>query len=270
MERRPDLKIIIPTYGRQGNQKTYACLPPKYQNLVHFIVRDEEYGFFSKSYPQNKIHRLPKAVENIANTRQWIRDKFTNDRVIVFDDNLKYIRKVVEQDGKWLRIDLTEVDFDNLVTRIHDHLDTYVHGALVFDKSIGPNQYGTTHYINGRVITNIFADFSRWPKDVKYDDDPRFCCGSDTYITLALISRGFANVIITNYCVSKTYREQGGCNTYRTIEKHNTSCEALKELFPQFVTLKSGVIKQGIWKGQVMLTTICHWKKAYKACTLKV
>ncbi len=263
--KKPDLKLIIPTYGRKETQKTHDCLPSKYQPLVHFIVREEEYVFFSKKYPENKIHRLPKTVKNFANTKQWIREYFTNDRVFILDDNLKYIRKVVERDGKWLRVDLTERDFDELIVRIQKYLDDFVHGALVIDKSIGAHQYDSSHYMNGRIMTNIFADFGRWPKDVKFDD--HLCCltAEDYYVNLSLISRGFANVIITDVCVTKTMREKGGCNTYRTLENHNASCLALKEQFPSFVMIKKTTVKQGAWKDKEMLTTVCYWKKAFKA-----
>lgn len=259
------LQLVIPTYKRKNSQKTYESLPCKYKRQVQFVVREEEYDFFVQHYPDNVTHKLPKDVTNIAQTRQWITLFYNKDKVFVMDDNLtsfSSIRRNRFKENTFVRAKLTEKEFDQLFERITRLLDTYVHGGIILDKISPPK--GTSQVINSRIMTNIFADFSKWPSDVRYDDPKDFFFAtSDFYVNLALLTRGFPNVVITDVGVTKKMRDAGGCNSARTPENHNKSMVALNKMFPAFTKLKEKNMSSGPWKGKMVLGITCYWKKAF-------
>lgn len=258
-----ELQLIIPSYKRVRNQKTYACLPTKYQARVQFVVRPEEVDAFRTLYPKNTMHCLPKRVSNFGQTKQWILETFRNHRVFVMDDNLTKFRTIQREGDKWVRRGLSEQEFDMLFERINHYLDHYVHGGIMLDRVSPPK--GKPHNENSRIMTNVFADFSRWPLDLRFDDHESCICAEDFYINLQLLTRGYPNVVITNIVVDKTMREPGGCNTYRTVANHNRSNEALHRAFPTFTRLRRRSLKQGKWKGCEVCAITCFWKKALKS-----
>ncbi len=263
MEGPSGLNLIIPTYGRLNNQKTFNCLPVKYQRQVIFVIRPEEFDAFKKTYPHNIIHCLPHSVKNFAATKQWIKNTFRKSCVFIMDDNINSFHTIEKNGDKFERNPLTDTQFNALFIRITEYLKTYAHGGLILDKVSPPK--GTSEMINSRIMTNIFADFSKWPDDVNFDDHPSCVAAEDFYTNLCLLTRGFQNVVISDIGVTKTMREKGGCNTYRNVDNHNKSMEALHARFPDVTKLKLKILTTGQWKGQEVYGITCLWKKAYRS-----
>jgi len=59
--------------------------------------------------------------------------------------------------------------------------------------------------------------------------------------------------------------KDGGCSIYRDAEYHNKSCEELKRLFPQFITIKYKPNPNKNMKGVMMAHSQVQWKKAYQS-----
>ena len=265
------LNIIIPTYGRLGTQKTYESLPEKYQKQVHFVVRPEEYAAFQARYSDCVIRCLPSTVKNFAQTKEWILNHYRSEKVWILDDGFTKFhairRNTNGENPRWIRIPLLEPQFDELIDRITKLLDEYIHGAVQLDYVSPPT--GKAEDTNSRLMTNLFADFSKWPEDVSFVANYDACLtAEDFYVNLWLLSRGFANVVITDIGVYKKMREPGGCNTYRTVENHNRSCEALHAAFPNFTRLRKKKPNRGPWSGKEVYAVTCYWKKAFRSsCT---
>lgn len=254
----PAVKFIIPTYKRVKQQLTYKAIPDKYKNDIIFVVREEEYEDMKKEYPNNQVLKLSSNVDNISKTRQWILDKFRQDKVWMLDDNISSFIKVVKVNDKHKKEQLTIEEFDNLLNRINELLNNYVHGALTVAGISMP--YHKPLNINSRIMANIFADFSKWPLDVRYDD----CDTSeDFYVNLQLLTRGYQNAVIEDNNICKLARQKGGCNSYRDPTYHNTQLKKLNSLYPNFTKLSTKINKSGSWKGKEVCKITCYWKKAY-------
>jgi hypothetical protein len=258
-----ELLLIIPTYKRVNKQLTYNSIPIKYQNKIIFVVRQEEYIEMQIKYPDNTIYCLPAEVNNIATTRQFIFDTF-KQKIWMLDDNINKFIKLVKVEDKYKRTELTEQEFDNLIVRIKNYLQTYIHGGVQLTGISPPT--GKKVNVNGRIMTNIFADFSKWPKNITYN-------GCDTcedfYVNLQLLTKGYANVVIEDINVCKQMRIPGGCNSYRTSTKHNRSLIQLHNLYPQYTRLTKKIKKTGPWKNEEVYSITIYWKKAFKKSITK-
>jgi len=256
--------IIIPTLGRMNNQITYNNLPEKYKSITTFVVQSHEFEEMDSLYP-NKVLCLPKEIDRIAPTREWIFNEFKDTKHIVFDDDLNFIVKVPNKENekpKWKSWEYSDQDFDDMFETI----DSWMEEGIVF------GGLGTTWIIpsidlwpyseNYRAMTNTFYNGPLFPRDIKWTRVP---AAEDFDVTLQLLTRGIKNRISTKYMVSPAETNaDGGCSVWRTLEVHNQSQLELAKQWPDFVKVKEKEVKSGSWKGQTKLSTVIQFKKAYK------
>ena len=82
--------IVIPTWKRTDNQRTWNVLHPDLRQHVIFVVRPEEAVVMAEKYAPSRIDVLPPEVQNLAMTRQYIWDKYSklHDRFYQLDDDI--------------------------------------------------------------------------------------------------------------------------------------------------------------------------------------
>jgi hypothetical protein len=83
----------------------------------------------------------------------------------------------------------------------------------------------------------------------------------DFNMTLQLLTKGYTNVISLVYRASPApSNARGGASTWRTLETQNASAHKMKELFPDFVTVR----EKDTWQGMAgqMFDITAKWKKA--------
>ena len=258
------MRFVIPTLGRVDNQLTYNNLPDKYKEKVTFVVQPHEHELMQEKYPNNKVVCLPKEVNNIALTRQFIFNLFRGERYWVWDDDLSFVIKDWVDDGKrkWDSYSMEEKHFDEFVDHANEYMDNgYVHGGLACAWILpiyGPDVYPFRD--NFRQVTNMFFDGAKMP-DIDF-------CRADTVedmdVTLQMISQGYKNVIFMRHRVGcADTNADGGCSTYRTVEYHNERMRDFQALWPDYIKLSEKEVTSGSWKGSKKLAANVQWKKAY-------
>jgi len=258
--------IVIPTLGRIHNQITYNNLPDKYKNITKFIVQHHEFEKMAELYG-DKVICLPKEINTIAPTREWIFNNFKDSRHMVFDDDLNFTVKEPNKDlsdgaPKWISWKYTDSDFDDMFNTIDSWMDEGIVFGGLGTTWIVPSINLWPYSENYRVMTNTFYNGPLFPVDIKWDRVP---AAEDFDVTLQLLTSGIKNRISTKYMVNPSdTNTDGGCSVWRNIDVHNESQIKLSKLWPDFVKTKEKTAKSGPWKGLTKLTTHIQFKKAYK------
>jgi len=256
--------IIIPTLGRMDKQITYNNLPEKYQSIVSFVVQDHEYDEMHSRYP-GKVLRLPKEIDRIAPTREWIFNEFKDTRHMVFDDDLDFVVKEPNpgEGTKWISHKFTEQDFDEAFALIESWMDEGVSYGSLLPAWVIPDVRQWPVRENQRIMTNVFYDGPKIPRDIQWNRVP---AAEDFDVNLQLLTRGFKNRVSAKYMVTcSATNAEGGCSTWRTLKVHNDAQTLLGELWPEFVKVREKEVPSGPWKGQIKLATTIQHKKAYES-----
>jgi hypothetical protein len=255
--------IIIPTLGRVNNQKTYHNLPERYQAITKFVVQDHEYDEMSLIYG-DKVLCLPKEIDRIAPTREWIFNEFKDTRHAVFDDDFQFVIKQPsygKAETKFVTTVFTDQDFDDCFNLMESWMDEGIAVTSMLPTFVIPDEKQYPYRDNQRMMTNWFFDGPRIPRDLEWN---RVSSAEDFDVNLQLLTRGFANRISSHYMarVSNT-NAKGGCSVWRTLEEHNNAQLKLAELWPDYVEVKESEETHGPWKGQIKYRTVIQHKKAY-------
>lgn len=82
------MRIIIPTYRRPHDQKTWHTLHPDLRHHVTFVVRPEEAAHFRATYAPSHVVETDETVVDFSTTMQFIFDMFCKERFIYADDDI--------------------------------------------------------------------------------------------------------------------------------------------------------------------------------------
>ena len=255
--------IVIPTLGRMDSQRTYDLLPPKYQKITRFIVQDHEFDEMNSRYP-GKVDRLPKHIDNISETREWIYNNYKDYVYWSFDDDLRFIKKwptgELNEKGntQWTSRRFNEQDFDDLFKWASDCIEQgYAFGAAQCATVI-PNIIRYPTVDSARTLGNAWWNGPSLPDDLIWNRTP---LSEDLDLTLQLLTRGYNNQVNTDLTIHPGTQKTGGCFTYRTLEKHNESNLKLVELWPEFVKRNDKELENGMIQNNVMI----YHKRAYQS-----
>lgn len=262
------IDIVICTFKRLKKQITLNNIPESYRNNVTLVVQPQE------AEAARKVHKnifvldgddIGYAKTIKQTTYEWAINR--QKHFWMMDDDLTFYYNVEfdgnNNTGSGKKYSLTEDEFYNMIFDIEQTLsDDIMHSALGTTWVI---PWGKCPYIeNSRMCGNkIYHNgLAKIWNEIDWDN----CCGAeDFYVTLQLLTKGYANRVWYKYVVSPgTSYAEGGCSDYRTLEYHNQACRDLRGKFPQFVRLKEKVMKSGLWKGIPKLGCHVSWKKAYK------
>jgi len=81
------MNIVIPTYKRPNDQKTWNTLHPDLRQFVTFVVRPEEAEHFRQTYAPSKVMETAPHVNDFGSTLQFLFDQH-EERFIYMDDDL--------------------------------------------------------------------------------------------------------------------------------------------------------------------------------------
>ena len=59
----------------------------------------------------------------------------------------------------------------------------------------------------------------------------------DVHLNLELLSRGYSNAIMEEFCIKQISNKEGGCRTYRTQQLEDKCFKKLHEKFPKWVKI---------------------------------
>jgi hypothetical protein len=225
----------------------------------------------NERYP-GKVLRLPKEINKLSPTRQWIWDEFYSTRHMVLDDDFDHFKNKtpanrlpeVKVDTKWVSHNMTDEEFDDafdMFNRWCDEEQIY-HGGFSTSWTV-PDERWWPIMDNVRIATNCYFDSKNLPRNLIWD---RLETSQDFDANLQLLTQGFANRVSTKYRVTVGGTNiKGGCSTYRTAETMSRVHKQLAELYPDFVHLKTKVPKSGPMAGQEFIACHIMWRKAYES-----
>lgn len=273
--------IYIPTYGRTNRQETYQNLPDHWKKRTVLVIHESEKEAFDKlGYPNIVCPHQgpPPDGENfndygLPRTKQWIIENAGPVKFLIIDDDISdfvYTARPSERNQYRLVntcIGLTRLEpgfedyFDKMMAEMSDWLDDYVTCGL--EVTWNP-PFEEDDKVCWRQTTNHFINGATYPTDKI--DHTSILCVEDYYILLQLLTMGYPNRVNLRYRVRPGLTQaDGGCEEYRTLEKHNKSMQQLHDAFPDFVTLKTKIAKNGKWGKVEKLAATIQWKKAYKS-----
>ena len=273
--------LYIPTYRRVDSQLTYDYLPDKWkERAVLVVAADEEDVLKEKGYNvlvcpcQGKGPEGANTLDSgLSATRKWIAYQAGDQKYTVLDDDIMqciYTRRPSEPDSHalvnteintYVKREGYEGYFDEMMDTLDSWLDEYVTCGL----EVTWNPPRDEDYNDcWRQTTNHFYNGKTFPKDKI--DFTSLKCAQDYFILLQCLTLGYPNRISFRYRVRPSLTQaEGGCAEYRTLEVHNNPMKLLQQKFPEFVSLKTKVAKNGEWGGLEKLGATIQWKKAYKS-----
>lgn len=251
-----DIGFYLVTYNRGiRNQKTFEQLPIIIKRKVNFVIYEDENeieGF-------KKIGKvfLAKCPKGIHHKRQYVIDNSPEKYIFFMDDDVLFYKK--KKDNKLIRASKSQL------LKMFLMLSNWLK-----DKNIGQvgisfrafNNFESESYKEIQQVYSIFGFNKELFKklSLRCDNAPFM---EDTQITLGLISKGFKNRITYEFAVNQVAGSKGGCSTYRTSEKQETSAISMNKLFPRYTKIINRKPKEKKDKLHSYDIKI-FWSRAYK------
>jgi hypothetical protein len=177
---------------------------------------------------------------------------------MIMDDDLKFSVRSVQDERKLVRARLEDVDRE--LQRIEMAL---THFPLIgcHPRAMGqeaPRKWKKDTRINAMQAVNL-----RLIGSVKLNQWPIL---ADMVLNLTLLQRGQHTLVNTELFWDQYVGSNapGGCSLHRTAEQQREAVLGLKEMFPDLVTVKEKVVKNG-WFGEGVPRTdfVIAWRRAY-------
>ena len=256
----PYCRIYIPTLGRIGKQTTLDEFLTK-SNHVPALVCPPQEEAAHRAFVDPRVEIVPCAAKGIGPTRQWILENSDAQVVILIDDDMKFQKRVDMESTKLQQCEAG--DLDDMINECLDAVkDGYAHGGISARQ--GNNNVKTKRKENLRMCNFHFLH-----KDTIMQVGARFDqleVMEDFHFILSMLTRGYPNVGIFNYCWNQRPGSIGGCNTYRTLEVQARAAEGLKEAFPDFVKVVEKHSETGWSIAQGTRKDVrVQWAKAFKS-----
>lgn len=221
------------TLGRLQHSKKYPII---------LAVREDEkedYAEVFQKYPTVTPMLLPLSCTDSGMYRDAIlRHELLNgiEKVAICDDDLTFSYR------DWSGFSLPKLPKE----RIDEAFDALF--AEIDNKTI---HVGLRHRAFAQACTNKVDEFKRilWVHGVNrrvvIENDFRFAWQCkvmvDFHFQLSVIRAGFRTVVVNSYIADDSvgpYKNNGGCNVYRTNEERTRAAYELERLFPEAVTIR--------------------------------
>jgi hypothetical protein len=253
-------RVYIPTYKRLNRQPTLQALSAAGVPTV-LVVRNEELQGaldLAQKHFDCTVFGLPPGISNIGQTRQWVVENNTFERLIMMDDDLQFAVRG-KREGLLLS-PATDEDVNNMVEWMWETLrDETLVGISARE---GNNRKEDSREECTRMMrawglrTDVFKKIG-----ARFDNLP---CIEDFDVILTFLTNGYKNIVNNEYTTNQAGSNvDGGCSTYRTLEVQADAARALAAKYPGIVKAVEKTTK-GSWGGGVRIDVNIFWKKAYQ------
>lgn len=222
--------IAVPSKGRAGSTTTNNLLP----NISTFFVPESEYHQY-KGVVKNII-TVPKEVQGITATRNWILQNTDNRWVVFLDDDVKTAGYNKLEERKTKKIEIKDEGF--WAEEFLKYFDlTEQMGYKIWGTRTENSTRGTYPYKPILTRSYVTASCMGIINDGKYMFDESFKVKEDYEICLRHIkNEGGILAIRYLYWENEHWKIDGGCKDYRTIEMERDAIKKLIKLYPNMIS----------------------------------
>lgn len=256
------LQIVIPSKGRMARQATLSYLPDSWAKRTTLVV-DQADADLQPLYDLRGARVLvhPPEVDTIAKKRAWIIRNPEFNKIVMFDDDLRF---AVRHTGTGTK--LFQATSDELSVALHTlelTLDAYTHAG--WSARQGNNNQDECFVENTRMMFVLGYDCHRL-RTMEASGQivlGRVRTREDMELTIQLLKLGCSNHVEFTIAADQVggYAAKGGCTDERTVESSNADAEAFAALHPGLVKVVEKSYKGSINRKEV----IVQWKKSFKA-----
>lgn len=222
--------IAIPSKGRAGLTTTNKVLP----NIGTLFVSESEYHQY-KGTAKN-IVAIPKTVQGITSTRNWILENSEDRWVVFLDDDVKAFgyNKLLERKTK--KIDIKDEGF--WAEEFLKYFDlTEQLGYKIWGTRTESSPRGTYPYKPILLKSYVTASCMGIVNDGEYMFNESFKVKEDYEICLRHIKdKGGILAIRYLHWENEHWTTEGGCKDYRTIEMERDAIKNLIKLYPNMIS----------------------------------
>lgn len=262
------MRIVIPTFHREDNQKCFNKMPLEIQGQVTLVTHSGRGELLRSSNPTARVEEINTPVDGIASVRAAIVDQFGGDgKLMIIDDSCTFKKRNAELK----LVDMDASDYQAMFSRVSELLDTY---PMVGISDQGGNNRVPEEYKEiGRSYSCYGVNVAELKKlgvnfDGMYQKNPEIKLYEDFYLILKLLTLGHKNAILYSYAFNHPHGKKGGNSTIRTNELQKKCLLALRDEFPGLVELvkkedpswKAGLEDTDDFRWEAKIA----WQEAYK------
>lgn len=260
-----EYRVVIPSAGRyERSLPTLELLPYNILKKTTLVVPYEELKKYRRSLGDflNVVEIRGLKKKGIAEARHYSIRTLASlkevDCIIMLDDDMYFYRRK-DMSSPSLRVaNFVEItDMINTMAR-YSMLKGYF--ACGLSARQGNNRVNTPFVENTRMMNAYALNVSAINNEgVRFNE---MTVMEDFYVTLSMLTRGYKNRVIYNYCWDQRgSNDSGGCSSYRTKAVQSRAAHKLAKIFPDFVTV---VKKKSNWKNMKERYDVrVQWKKAF-------
>src|SRR5215467_9271435 len=223
------LQIGIPSRSRPHRQITIFNLSEDLWPNIFLMVPSDQYYLYRENTPL-AINVIGCYEYGVHAQRQAILQQRATGKVIMFDDDLTFYRRLSEDASKFVRMGQSESL--PMVWEICNFLDRYVMVGMVdkFMSQTRPRGHVECSRCNKVLAFNRDMFPNPWPSfRIPHDEDHD--------VHLQLITQGYRTAVLTEYSKSDPVEAPGGCTDWRSPEVFAETYRLLLEYWPTIVTV---------------------------------
>lgn len=254
------MNVYIPTYRRLDHQVSWAQISPeamlKYPTQIVCPADEEEH------HAVRDRNVLVTPVDgNIHTKRQWIVDQSEDDKVLLMDDDLIFLRRITAGDWHLRRAEPEDVTV--MLQQIDMLLDYYPMVGVSARQGNQRTSGNVEH--NTRICTCWAVRKSVLVRNgIRLSAQPLM---DDFHVNLSLLKLGYQTALITEFAWNQNGASNapGGCQIERGAkgEGQTQAAENLARLHPKFVKVVQKETKSS-WGDLKQRTDVrIQWQKAY-------
>ena len=221
--------IAVPSKGRAGLTTTNKILP----NLCTFYIPESEYHQY-KGLVKN-IVCVPKTVQGITDTRNWILNNTKEKWVVFLDDDAKNVGYNKLEERKTKKIEVRDEGFwAEEFLRFFDMTEQL--GYKIWGTRTESSPRGTYPYKPFLFRSYVTASCMGIINDGEYLFDSDFKVKEDYEICLRHIrDKGGILAVRCLHWENEHWSMEGGCKDYRTIDMERDATKRLIKMYPGMI-----------------------------------
>lgn len=250
------IDLYIPTYGRVGRQATWDALPWSWRSRTALVCRPEEADALKDSTGANV---LAVPVKGISATRQWILDHHRGGKLLMFDDDLKFAKRRLDDPTKFEAIPPQDWRMADMLDLLWNALDD---APVVGLASRGGANRDTRPWRLNQRLFDVMGLNMHVVRSEDFRYEKRFM--EDFDLQLQFLTKGYPTLMLNAYTKDDFgSNTDGGCSTYRDAYGQMLASLELWEDWSDYVSIRR---VKSTWDGigQRYDVTV-QWGKAFKA-----